>query len=237
MDPVTDDGDAAAATATTEDTADAPDITKDTTPAPAAENAGDIAPPKTFALDTPSGMAAYAAYVLEPHAKSGTMPFHWGTWGDGKKKSGFLQSDLILYTFAYHLTTLATIPGGFPRLSARPIGALLLSAQAVQRALQLWQTGVYVNSHKTANHFSSDNWGDMVQTTGPKKGKLFRRATKFVASVKEWEESVWDDLIAAASPFAEVPRKSRSGTASRSGSEAGDDTVISDDDEFIVLSD
>ncbi|KAJ6472186.1 hypothetical protein C8R47DRAFT_1146809 [Mycena vitilis] len=40
------------------------------------------------------------------------------------------------------------------------VGALLLSVQAVQRALELWKSGQYVNPHKSANPFSVDNWGD-----------------------------------------------------------------------------
>ncbi|KAJ7433855.1 hypothetical protein FB451DRAFT_1419373 [Mycena latifolia] len=124
----------------------------------------------------------------------------------------------------------------YKRLDAPPIGALLLSVQAVQRALQFWQTGVYVNPQKTANHFSIDNWGDSVITSGQKKDKLVRRATKFMASVQKWDEDRWVELKAAASEWVELPGRKRGGS-SRSGSEAEDNAVLEEDDEIIILSD
>lgn len=48
---------------------------------------------------------------------------------------GFLQSYLIVYTYAYHLSCLEIIPGGYTRLEAPAIGALLMSAQAVRLTL------------------------------------------------------------------------------------------------------
>ncbi|KAJ7461418.1 hypothetical protein FB451DRAFT_1497055 [Mycena latifolia] len=222
-------------------------VSDDTTSATAADatdtpaDAGDVVPaeaakPLKFAFDTPAGIAAFITWALQSHAESGTMAFHWKTWGNGKDKSGFLQSHLIVYTFAYHMSCLAAVPGGYKRLDAPPIGALLLSVQAVQRALQFWQTGVYVNPQKTANHFSIDNWGDSVITSGQKKDKLVRRATKFMASVQKWDEDRWVELKAAASEWVELPGRKRGGS-SRSGSEAEDNAVLEEDDEIIILSD
>ncbi|KAJ7631553.1 hypothetical protein DFH06DRAFT_1303634 [Mycena polygramma] len=235
--PTEDSIDTASAAAPATVTADASAIV----PA-AASGTMPISPPfkiTKFTLGSPSGVAAFVAWALEPHAESNTMPFHWKTWGGGVEKQGFLQSHLIVYTFAYHMSSLATIPGGYKRREAQPVGALLLSVQAVQRALELWKSGEYVNPHKSANHFSVDNWGDTViaSTNNQKKGKLVRRATKFLSTVQEWKVDRWDELKAAAAEWVELPTRRRSVTASRSGSEAGDDAMLSDDDIIMVLSD
>ncbi|KAJ6613719.1 hypothetical protein B0H10DRAFT_2221962 [Mycena sp. CBHHK59/15] len=191
-----------------------------------------------FALDTPERIAAFVDWALQPH-DSGTMAFHWKTWGEGVDKKGFLQSHLIIYTFAYHLASLATIPGGYVRLDAFPIGALLLSVQAVQHGLQFWKTGEYVNPNKPADHFSIDNWSDTVvaSTTNQKKGKMVRRATKFLSTVQKWDAARWNEIKVAAQEWVELPARRRAQTSSRSASEAGDDAMLSDDDVVMVLSD
>ncbi|KAJ6540954.1 hypothetical protein B0H10DRAFT_2137868 [Mycena sp. CBHHK59/15] len=154
---------------------------------PAAEpDTGANGSPMVFSFKTPAGIAAFVQWALQPHAdsESGTMAFHWKIWGNGTDKKGFLQGELIVYTFAYHLSSLEAIPGAYGRSDAPPTGALLLSMQAVQRALQFWRTGEYINPNKPSNHFSIDNWGDTAVTVGTQdkkfKGKLLRRATKFL---------------------------------------------------------
>ncbi|KAJ7465533.1 hypothetical protein FB451DRAFT_1179016 [Mycena latifolia] len=164
--------------------------------------------------------------------------------GTGLDKKGFLQSHLIRCTFAYHLSCLAAIPGAYPRSQAPAIGVLLLSMQAtrliirqVERALNLWKTGVYVNTHGNSTHFSVENWGDCVGPADQRTGerKLVRRATKYVTTVQKWKkEQQWDELITAASEFVEVGRKR--GAASRSASEASGDELVPEED-VIILSD
>ncbi|KAJ7166622.1 hypothetical protein C8R46DRAFT_899575, partial [Mycena filopes] len=173
-------------------------------------------------------IAAFVAWALGVHEGSGTMAFHWKSWVDsGKKKKGFFQSDLILYVFAYHLASLATIPGAYGRLEAEPIGALLLSVQAVQRALQFYRTGEYINSKKTTDHFRIDQWGDTTTQVG-RRTQLVRRATKFMATVEKWDAARWTEIKVAAQEWVEEPSRRRGQTTSRSGSEAGDDELLSD---------
>ncbi|KAJ6598059.1 hypothetical protein B0H10DRAFT_1959477 [Mycena sp. CBHHK59/15] len=193
-----------------------------------------------FSFKTPAGIAEFVEWALRPHKESDTMAFHWKRWGDGTDKQGFLQFHLILYVFAYHLSCLETIPAKYPRLTAPPIAALLLAVQAVQRTLQFWRTGVYDNPQPTTrtNYFSSDNWDDYtIPNPNPhgKKDKLVRRATKFLASVKQWDAERWDEIKAGAREFMEAPSRRRP-ASSRSASEASDD-MFSDDDEVIVVSD
>ncbi|KAJ7449363.1 hypothetical protein B0H11DRAFT_2332351 [Mycena galericulata] len=198
----------------------------------------DAVPDAAVAWDfkTRTGIAAFVKWALQVHTDSGTNAFHWKTWGDGKDKQGFFQSHLIVYTFAYHLSCLVTIPGSYERLTARPIGALLLSAQAVERTLQFWRTGEYVNPGSSSSYFSGDVWGDT--TVIGKKGKRLRvrRATKFMATIEKWDEDRWTEVIAAAEEWMELPSCKRSATTSRSASEA-EDEVMSDDDVVMVLSD
>ncbi|KAJ6600595.1 hypothetical protein DFH09DRAFT_1498321 [Mycena vulgaris] len=103
----------------------------------------------------------------------------------------------------------------------------------VERELGFWTTGDYVNPGGPANYFSEDNWGDtttVVQTSQGKKKKLVRRATKYLSSVQKWDDTHWKTYI-------ELPSRKRGQTACRSGSEAGDDRILSDDDAVMVLSD
>ncbi|KAJ6626216.1 hypothetical protein B0H10DRAFT_1999368, partial [Mycena sp. CBHHK59/15] len=197
---------------------------------------------RKFTFKTPEGIAEFVAWALQPHKEGDTLAFHWKQWGNGIDKKGFLQSELIMYTYAYHLSCLDTIPGGYKRLTDPPIGALLIAVQAVQRALQFWRTGVYNNLQPTprANFFSSDNWDDYtVPNPNPhgKKDKLVRRATKFMVSVNKWDTELWDEVKAEAREFVEAaPVSRRCAASSRSTSEA-DDSMYSDDDEVIIVSD
>ncbi|KAJ6596702.1 hypothetical protein B0H10DRAFT_754006 [Mycena sp. CBHHK59/15] len=117
------------------------------TPAPTPASAAPKS--KDHVLNTPEGVATYIKFALEPHGS--TRIFHWKVWNGENDKKGFLLSPLIAYTYAYHLERLAAIPGGYEKSKAHAVGALLLSVQAVQRALELWKTGEYVNQNRKAD--------------------------------------------------------------------------------------
>ncbi|KAJ7893275.1 hypothetical protein B0H13DRAFT_2037538, partial [Mycena leptocephala] len=68
------------------------------------------------------------------------------------------------------------------------------------------------------------------------KKKLTRRATKFQSAVRKWDKSRWKEVTEGAKEFMERSSRKRGQTASRSGSEVGDDALISDD-EVMILSD
>ncbi|KAJ6531552.1 hypothetical protein B0H10DRAFT_2150473 [Mycena sp. CBHHK59/15] len=212
------------------------------TTADADARANASAKPLKFKFNMREGVAGFVEWCLQSHDDSGTMAFHWKTWGGSVDKKGFLQSYLILHAFAYHLACLEEIPGGYERLKSHPESALLMSAQAVEHQLQFWRTGEYVNSNPNspANHFSIDNYDDtleIIQTANGKKKKLVRRATKFLPTVQKWDDAHWEEVIEGAKEFMEVSSRKRAQTASRSGSEAGDDMILSDDDTVMVLSD
>ncbi|KAJ6620529.1 hypothetical protein B0H10DRAFT_2188539 [Mycena sp. CBHHK59/15] len=201
---------------------------------PLSDDPLDAAPkPAKFTFDTPEGIAAFVAWALQKHAETGTMAFHWQTWGNGVDKKGLLQSHLIMYTFAHHLSALKTIPDLHKHLEAEPSGALLLSVQAVERALQFWTTGQQVVPPKTAGHFSVDHWGD-IKTVVNNKKVTQRRATQFLATVSNWDGVRWNDVREAASEWVEMKKRASS---SRASSEAEGAMVSSEEEEVIILSD
>ncbi|KAJ6631377.1 hypothetical protein B0H10DRAFT_1938273 [Mycena sp. CBHHK59/15] len=140
-----------------------------------------------FTFDTPEGIAAFVEWALQPHDESGTMAFHWKTWGNGIDKK-------------------------------------------IERALQFWKTGEYMNPQKPSSHFSVNNWGDTTIRIHNRdkqvKGKWY----------DQWDQARWDELKEAVSEWVETPTRKRA-ASSRSASEAGDDLMMSDDDEVIVMSD
>ncbi|KAJ6629422.1 hypothetical protein B0H10DRAFT_1987086 [Mycena sp. CBHHK59/15] len=213
------------------------------TSAMADADAPTTAKPLKFKFDTREGITSFAKWCLQPHEASGTKAFHWKIWGDSADKKGFLQSYLILHVLAYHLACLEEIPNGYERLKSYPESALLMSVQAVKCELQFWLSGEYMNPNRPANFFSQDNYDDSVEivqtaTTGKKQKKLVRHATKFLSSIQKRDEARWEEVIEAAKEFMEVSSHKRAQTASHSGSEAGDDMVLSDDDDAVmVLSD
>ncbi|KAF8199217.1 hypothetical protein K438DRAFT_1966434 [Mycena galopus ATCC 62051] len=161
---------------------------------------GSPKPPK-FKLNAPEGRATFVEWCLQTAPGGGTFAFHWKTWGNGVDKKGFLQSHIILHALAYHLTCLEAIPGGYECLGAHPESALLLATQVVHHELQFWRSGEY-----------------FVQTAdGKKKQKRTWRATKFLLTIRGWDDDHWKEIIQAA-------RK------------VEDDPVLSDDDD-VVLSD
>ncbi|KAF8155159.1 hypothetical protein K438DRAFT_1777867 [Mycena galopus ATCC 62051] len=170
---------------------------------------GSPKPPK-FKLNTPEGRATFVEWCLQTAPGGGTFAFHWKTWGNGVDKKGFLRSHIILHALAYHLTCLEAIPGGYERLVAHPESALLLATQAVHHELQFWRSGEYQ--------------------------KRTRRATKFLSTIRGWEDDHWKEIIQAARSYMELPGRKRAQTISRSGSEVEDEPVLSDDD-VVVLSD
>ncbi|KAJ6613533.1 hypothetical protein B0H10DRAFT_2191936 [Mycena sp. CBHHK59/15] len=135
------------------------------TTADADARANASAKPLKFKFNMREGVAGFLEWCLQSHDDSGTMAFHWKTWGGGVDKKGFLQSYLILHAFTCHLACLEEIPGGYERLKSHP--------ESVHE-LQFWRTGEYVNSNPNspANHFSIDNYDDtleIIQTANGKK--------------------------------------------------------------------
>ncbi|KAJ7761692.1 hypothetical protein B0H16DRAFT_1719332 [Mycena metata] len=171
-------------------------------------------------------------WARQIHAKSQTMVFHWRTWGDGVEKKVHTSPNLYFLNILtatpgiYPLASDSFIPEEYARSSDPPYGAAVMAAQAVDRNLLYWVAGVYTVAKGQAGQFSFDNWGDLKVRTPTWGNKLTRRATKYLASLKAWDQGRWDELREAAEEWKE----------SRGSSETGDVTE-EEDEEPVVLSD
>ncbi|CAK5264821.1 unnamed protein product [Mycena citricolor] len=166
------------------------------------------ATPTTVAVPAPnvhsrSGRAALVTALTKVHGS--TKCFMWEKWeNNGESKSGFLFSFLIQYTFAYYLDSyhsLAQTYGNYLS-SARPVGALLLAIQAVDHTLGCWKTGDFVSASRK-DWFSEDNYADIVgkdsRSTAIKI--VTRRATRYLKTVKLWDDEKWDQFLSDASEW------------------------------------
>jgi hypothetical protein len=106
----------------------------------------------------------------------------------------------------------------------------------VERILQLWASGTYIVPKGPAGHFSADNWGDIKTRDGKGPTKLTRRATKWLSSLKKWDDDKWEELRAAAAVWQEEKKK-RAATSSRGTSEVDEMEVIEVEDDVVVVSD
>ncbi|KAJ7249897.1 hypothetical protein C8J57DRAFT_1079295 [Mycena rebaudengoi] len=150
---------------------------------------------------------------------------------------GLFEADLIVYTFAAHLTAISSIPSKYvsPEDPNPPIGAMILSIQAVERALRAWSTGKLVLGKKTSDHFSKDNWGDTIKHVNGNRIKD-KRATKYVPTLLAFKNSQWARIYEAASEY--VEKKKKTGSSRSSSMDASMADIQSDeDDDFVLMAD
>lgn len=201
--------------------------------------------------------------------------YHWREWNQGTHKrvrypytskgfllllmlisQGFLRNYLILETFA--AAHLSYIPeyGSFVTDERKPVGALLLSMQAVSimsyfllskftscfqvyHAFQSWKTGAYVVNNPT-HQFSHRNYADKVtaeQTgTGPRAGRTLvvrtRRATLFLATVRKFKPSDWQEILEYSEDFVASKKPTRGSSPIPESVE-----IVDEDGEILVVSD
>ncbi|KAK0237594.1 hypothetical protein EDD85DRAFT_789749 [Armillaria nabsnona] len=111
-------------------------------------------------------MGLYMAYLITPTSPGGNIetlspPFMWKVWkNDGAKRRGMFCHELIIRVMAEAhfmalgpMNNLSTIP--------YPKGALLLTGQAVERAISMWTTGVFVNTATPT--FLRQNFDDITE--------------------------------------------------------------------------
>ncbi|KAF5372211.1 hypothetical protein D9758_004936 [Tetrapyrgos nigripes] len=104
---------------------------------------------------------AYVERQLEGDQKTKNFYFLHTAVVDGKtERAGPFQSEIIARTFAEHLKATKSISDE-DRIPDKPVGALVLSILAVQRALTLYSTGEKV-MRGAQSHFSQKVWGDKV---------------------------------------------------------------------------
>ncbi|OCH89899.1 hypothetical protein OBBRIDRAFT_804336 [Obba rivulosa] len=124
------------------------------------------------------------------------IPFCWKHFDD-ERKSGRFQHFLISYTLSAHFNTLFAIPDHFKKSHEFPKGALILSVLAVERALNVWRSGMLVIPPKSAGHFSEQNWGDRVEHHDG-RAVMNRKTSKFIPVVDKLQNNDWQKILDAA---------------------------------------
>ncbi|KAF7334119.1 hypothetical protein MVEN_02317700 [Mycena venus] len=158
-----------------------------------------------------------------------TNPSHVAEWVELMQKDGHktgFMSFLIHYTFAFHLTELDDIPAEYERSDARPYGAVMIVAQAVECILKYWGSGEYQAPSSAASdtNVSRDHWDDKYEKDRALTG---------------WSDDRWMEFIEAASDWKEPKRRKR-GTASSVASSEAEDVGLPEEDadgDGIVVSD
>ncbi|KAJ7061322.1 hypothetical protein C8F01DRAFT_1139671 [Mycena amicta] len=211
------------------------DALADPTISPEEDKNNDIA----FDFKTKEGRRQFVEFALQKHMKNGretgTQAYQWKVWGNGEKREGVLMSYPILYTFSYHHALVEEIPSKYDDELYGPaaIGAIILSAQAVQRELQFWATGDYheptTATERKAAAFSADNWGDQIVT---ENGVTMhrRRAGKFIKALQAWPRDKWAPIYEEASSYVE-PKAKKAASSAASESEG---TVAEESDADIT---
>ncbi|KAF8809220.1 hypothetical protein BYT27DRAFT_7241277 [Phlegmacium glaucopus] len=136
-------------------------------------------------------------------------PFLWQTtdsveWEGGSQMKGLFMGRLVLKTLAVYLALVTSIrpdiSGYTP--SSRPRGALMLSIQAVHRALQYSVSGKFKPPGGKAGSFSQENWGD-YEILDEKRGKmkLKQRSTIYQKRVDNMPDAHWAAIMDGATAF------------------------------------
>ncbi|KAJ7648026.1 hypothetical protein FB45DRAFT_895054 [Roridomyces roridus] len=167
-----------------------------------------------------------AGLLLELKDKNKVL--HYREFESEEVKSGYCQSQPILYTYAAHLAYLKSLPAGIDYKSAN-VGALALAALAWERELGFWASGEYVGPTRSqSDHFSQDNWGDCVEERGDKMVKV-HRATRPVPSLKLWTPEKWEDVNKLASKY--IPADTNKGPGSKAAAKRRSASLASSDTE------
>lgn len=206
-------------------------------------------------LDTPDQRASWVSQMLGPDPRdrhSKNRPFLWRatdslTWSGQDPNTcggGLFLGRMVLKVFAEHLSIVgSSTPGALEALgfvpSSKPRGALMLSIQAVNRALEYSLTGkteIPQGNDKTG-HFSKENWGDYERLTtlnGQDYRKPVKRATVFAATINALDDQRWAAIIDAGKSFigkkdtSERRGRARVGAAPLLQVQESDDEVIQD---------
>ncbi|KAF8953423.1 hypothetical protein BDZ97DRAFT_2065642 [Flammula alnicola] len=120
------------------------------------------------------------------------------------KASGLFQSAIVSAVLGTHIAGISAIPSA-QRSKRRPVGALVLTIQAIKRALAMWTTGEKLEQQRPYNDFSKTNWGN---TTVVREGKVvpILTTTNLVDIVEKLKDKQWDKILDAASQAAKTKK-------------------------------
>ncbi|KAJ2928443.1 hypothetical protein H1R20_g8658, partial [Candolleomyces eurysporus] len=167
-------------------------------------------------LHTPAERKEWVERMLGPEPRnrsSRDRPFLWRAtdsldWkGDDPNQSGggLFLGRMVLKVFAEHLSIIG-VPSDPLTPSKRPQGALMMTIQAINRALEYSLSGktlIPLGNDKTG-HFSEENWGDYEQITthdGKDYRKRVKRATVFAKTIESLNDERWKAIIDSAAVY------------------------------------
>ncbi|KAG6806362.1 hypothetical protein H0H92_011593, partial [Tricholoma furcatifolium] len=134
---------------------------------------------------------------------------------------GFCQNKLIIETFAHaHLANITKLPEATDPIDTLPVGALILSLQAVEHALKEYSTGERVIMKNYQGHFSAENYGDKTITeTGPdgRSHKVYKPwASRYITTIRKFDTQTWEDILTTAKEALDAapPRRGRKSRSS-----------------------
>ncbi|KAG6846621.1 hypothetical protein H0H93_012797, partial [Arthromyces matolae] len=137
-----------------------------------------------------------------------------------------------------HLANIHKLPTPTDAVEDLPVGALILSLQAVEHALNEYRTGSQVINKTSKGHFSSDNYGDKVVQEADQNGrpKLVNKpwASRYIATIKKFDAAQWKSILESSQEYLDAipPRRGRK---SRSSSHASSSYSMAVDDEEILF--
>ncbi|KAF5365297.1 hypothetical protein D9758_005471 [Tetrapyrgos nigripes] len=172
-------------------------------------------------LESPDERKAYIAHQLEGNYKCRSFYYLNVMKKDGKTYyGGPFQSYLIAKTLSEHLKSIKTIAKE-DRLDMRPVGAIVLSIQAVQRALTFNESGVRIIPHGQDRYFSQQVWGDrFVNLDGKKVHQKTTSQLHWIfgenpsTNTARVSSAQWDQIIEAAQACTTVKNVSKPATTS-----------------------
>ncbi|KAI0644946.1 hypothetical protein C8Q79DRAFT_1111723 [Trametes meyenii] len=177
----------------------------------------------------PEKIAACAAQLLGDKKKN--APFYWGVWEDPVtgRPDRRLENELIVGTFAYHLSELLTVAPQ-ERTQELPVGALTLSVLAATHALTHYLTGEWAAPKTRKGWFSEENYGDRIvfQDGG---NAWDRRMTRVLKVVKDLNDEDAYQILQERSEE-EKKRRGKKGLGTLA---SGVEVIVEDDDDLMLV--
>ncbi|KAK0445689.1 uncharacterized protein EV420DRAFT_1717449 [Desarmillaria tabescens] len=203
-------------------------------------------------LSTPELIGQYMAYLITSTSPEGNVsgpspPFMWKVWkNDGAKRRGIFCHELIIRVMAEaHFMALG--PMNNLSIIPYPKGALLLTGQAVERAISMWTTGVFVNT--TAPTFSRQNFDNVTEEfalnpaerakygkDARKKSVKTKRVSIYQATLDSWNDAKWIELLTEVKQAVETSTSKKRRKMSTSAWSASPD-IIEQEADIVFRSD
>ncbi|KAJ3506183.1 hypothetical protein NMY22_g17334 [Coprinellus aureogranulatus] len=171
---------------------------------------------KTFVLRLLGKKPRVRTDADKPFIYAATDSLDWAGEDPTKCGGGILRGRLVLKVLGKHLSIVGSVLND-NQIEKRPYGALCLSIQAVQRALEYTISGKMVipATRDSSGFFSQDNWGDPTVEQEDADGQVHtikqRRATLFLATMRAAPDSEWEKIINGAKALAGKGKEGRAG--------------------------